>query len=217
MYVHNTSKDAVVVFDKEGQFLTSWGAEFEGGAHGFYLHGDDDGIEYLYFADTNRALVVKTTLMARFCWRLVFLIVLTCTIPSVVTFRRMYVSRRMGIFMYRMAMGNIIFIITMRKEIISVLGAGAVRNLARLFEPHGISINLRGAEPEIYVADRANGAFKCLRLKVSISGSSITISTVHAASISSVMRCTCRIWIAGSRFWTRRQTDHSLGRGPTGL
>lgn len=35
VYVHHTGKESVVVFDKNGSFLTSWGSEFEGGAHGF--------------------------------------------------------------------------------------------------------------------------------------------------------------------------------------
>jgi len=31
VYVHNQSKDAVVVFDREGSFIQSWGEQFAGG------------------------------------------------------------------------------------------------------------------------------------------------------------------------------------------
>ena len=37
--VHKTSQkgDAIVVFDPDGKFIKSWGAEFRGGAHGMHL------------------------------------------------------------------------------------------------------------------------------------------------------------------------------------
>lgn len=30
VYVHHTGKEPVIVFDRDGRFLTSWGKEFEG-------------------------------------------------------------------------------------------------------------------------------------------------------------------------------------------
>ena len=53
--------DAMVVFDHEGRFVTSWGAEFAGGAHGLHLQ-KEDGEEFLYLCDIDRSLVVKTSL-----------------------------------------------------------------------------------------------------------------------------------------------------------
>ena len=63
--------DAIVVFDAEGKFITSWGKEFKGGAHGLQLvrEGRD---EFLLLADPNRHLVVKTTLNGKEVFRITF-------------------------------------------------------------------------------------------------------------------------------------------------
>ncbi|MEW5978830.1 MAG: hypothetical protein AB1898_23800 [Acidobacteriota bacterium] len=69
--VHETSpsRDAMVVFNREGQFVTSWGSEFAGGAHGLHLQREGDS-EFLYLCDIARNLVVKTTLEGREVLRL---------------------------------------------------------------------------------------------------------------------------------------------------
>lgn len=69
--VHATSDsdDAIVVFNPDGKFISSWGAEFKGGANG--LHLSEEGAEdFLYLCDPNRHLVVKTTLDGKDVWRL---------------------------------------------------------------------------------------------------------------------------------------------------
>jgi hypothetical protein len=67
--VHSTSSkdDAVVVFDKDGKFVRSWGAEYKGGAHGLHLSAEPDG-EYLYLCDQARGIVDKTTLTGEKVW-----------------------------------------------------------------------------------------------------------------------------------------------------
>ncbi|MBI1984197.1 MAG: hypothetical protein HYS61_08365, partial [Acidobacteria bacterium] len=67
VYVHHTvhatseSSDSMVVFDPDGKFVKSWGAEFKGGAHGLHIHREG-GEEFLYLCDIQRNVVVKTTL-----------------------------------------------------------------------------------------------------------------------------------------------------------
>jgi hypothetical protein len=67
IYVHHTvggaseSQDSMVVFDKNGKFVRSWGKEFKGGAHGLHIRKEDRD-EFLYLCDTKRGVVVKTTL-----------------------------------------------------------------------------------------------------------------------------------------------------------
>ncbi len=68
VYIHNRSRDAVAIFDREGAFLGSWGEEFAAGAHGLYL-SREGGEEYLYLADPVRHLVAKATLDGRILWR----------------------------------------------------------------------------------------------------------------------------------------------------
>ncbi|MCC6427025.1 MAG: twin-arginine translocation signal domain-containing protein [Phycisphaerales bacterium] len=62
------SSDAVVVFDKDGKLVRSWGAEFKGGAHGLHL-AKDKSDEVLYLCDPARGLVVKTDLAGKEIWR----------------------------------------------------------------------------------------------------------------------------------------------------
>lgn len=71
IFIHNQSRDAVMIFDRDGQFLKSWGEEFENGAHGMQLRREN-GIEYLYLADYVRHIVVKTTLDGEKVWTLTY-------------------------------------------------------------------------------------------------------------------------------------------------
>ena len=67
IYVHHTvngaseSADSMVVFDRKGKFVRSWGKEFKGGAHGLHIRKEGSE-EFLYLCDTKRGVVVKTTL-----------------------------------------------------------------------------------------------------------------------------------------------------------
>src|SRR5438270_2650595 len=73
IYVHHTvnkdsqSHNSMVVFDAKGKFVTSWGADFMGGAHGLHIHKEGRE-EFLYLCDTKRAVVVKATLKGEELW-----------------------------------------------------------------------------------------------------------------------------------------------------
>jgi hypothetical protein len=60
-------KDAIVVFDKNGKFLTSWGSRFAGGGHGLDVRREGKQ-EFLYHCDTAHRQVVKTTLDGSVVW-----------------------------------------------------------------------------------------------------------------------------------------------------
>lgn len=60
------SRDCVVVFDPQGNFVRSWGAQFFGSAHGFDLVVED-GREILYLTDLQRGLF-KMTLDGQLLW-----------------------------------------------------------------------------------------------------------------------------------------------------
>ncbi len=62
----SASQDCVVVFDPQGNFVRSWGAQFVGGAHGFDLIVED-GREVLYITDMQRGLF-KLTLDGKLLW-----------------------------------------------------------------------------------------------------------------------------------------------------
>jgi hypothetical protein len=60
--IHNESPtgDATCIFDPDGKFITSWGKEYAGGAHGMDLR-TENGKEFLYLAPTSMHRVFKTT------------------------------------------------------------------------------------------------------------------------------------------------------------
>ncbi len=67
--VHRSSMrpETVVVYDASGKFVRAFGAEFRGGAHGLDLRREG-GTDYLYHCDTNRCMIVKTTLTGEVVW-----------------------------------------------------------------------------------------------------------------------------------------------------
>lgn len=67
--VHKTSEsaDAIAIFDAEGKFVKSWGADMRGGAHGLTIRREGN-TEFLYHCDNVRGHVRKTTLDGEVIW-----------------------------------------------------------------------------------------------------------------------------------------------------
>ncbi|MCZ8511721.1 hypothetical protein O9H85_04645 [Paenibacillus filicis] len=156
VYVHHTGKEAIIVLDKDGRFLTSWGAEFEGGAHGFYLHRDADGVQYLYMTNTKRSILVKTTLTGE-----VLLEIGTPDRPDLYNADRRYIPTDVciapnGDIYVSDGYGQYYIHQYDAKGTYIRSWGGRGSEPGQLIEPHGISVNLRGTEPELYVADRRN-------------------------------------------------------------
>ncbi len=61
VYIFNTSPDALCTFDRDGNFIRSWGEEYKDGAHGLYLSREHAG-EFLFLTDHVKHVVAKTTL-----------------------------------------------------------------------------------------------------------------------------------------------------------
>jgi peptidylamidoglycolate lyase len=59
----NETKNNVLIYDKKGKLLTTWGNEYPG-AHGFTLF-DENGTEVLFICDNKRHQVIKTTIDGR--------------------------------------------------------------------------------------------------------------------------------------------------------
>lgn len=59
----NETKNNVIIYDKKGKLLTTWGSEYPG-AHGLTLF-NENGEEVLFICDNNRHQVIKTTLDGR--------------------------------------------------------------------------------------------------------------------------------------------------------
>jgi len=63
----STIGDAIVVFDRRGKFLKSWGSRFRGGGHGIEIRKEGKQ-EFAYHCDTAHRLVVKTDLNGNVLW-----------------------------------------------------------------------------------------------------------------------------------------------------
>ena len=59
----NETKNNVLIYDKKGKLLTTWGNEYPG-AHGLTLF-DENGTEVLFICDNKRHQVIKTTIEGR--------------------------------------------------------------------------------------------------------------------------------------------------------
>ena len=63
----SVSADAIAIFDRDGRFVTSWGADLRGGAHGLTIRREGSE-EFLYHCDNVRGFVRKTTLTGEEVW-----------------------------------------------------------------------------------------------------------------------------------------------------
>lgn len=61
--------DTVVVFDPDGKYVRSFGAEFAGGGHGIDIR-EEDGEQFLYLSDTYNRQVVKCDLNGEWVWKI---------------------------------------------------------------------------------------------------------------------------------------------------
>jgi hypothetical protein len=75
VHASSSSPDAIAVFDADGAFVRSWGAQYRGGAHGLHYSREPGG-EFLYLCDQARGVVDKTTLTGEVVWSL------TCPMQS---------------------------------------------------------------------------------------------------------------------------------------
>jgi hypothetical protein len=177
IYVHHTvhatseSADSVVVFDRTGKFVRSWGKEFRGVAHGLQLRREG-GDEFLYLTVNAanpkmtpqpdlQAVVVKATLRGEIVWKIQ-------GPPDVEAYKPrpdgtparynptnlafapngdIYVGDGYGSFYVNQYSAKAEFIRTFG-------GRGSDAGL--LNEPHGIWVDTRAKIPVLVVADRRN-------------------------------------------------------------
>jgi len=168
IYVHSRSPQAVAVFDRAGNLLSTWGAEFAGTAHGLYHSREGSDDEFLYFTDHPRNLVVKTTLDGKTVMRLgkgaggakngiEFDRFNQPTDLAVAPNGDFYVCEGYG--------GNVLQHFTRDGKHLRTIGAPG-NGPGQFKTPHGIWVDRRkkNQEPEIYVADRGNRRIQVLTL-----------------------------------------------------
>lgn len=177
--VHATSScpDAVCVFDPDGRFVRSWGAEFRGGAHGLTLRREGDG-EFLYLADFQRGVVKKTALTGElvldFPWpeesglynaKAEFKPTNVAVVPPAASgASELWRANAGGVFIADGYGKSWIHRYSPRAEYLGTFGGpGAERGQVSC--PHGITIDARGSEPLVLVADRSNRRLQAFTLE----------------------------------------------------
>ncbi len=188
IYVHHTvyadseSADSMVVFDRRGKFIRSWGKEFRGVAHGMWLQ--KEGREEFLYLTVNAAnarmktkpeisaAVLKATLKGEIVWKVT-------GPPDIEAYRTpaapggalppynptnlaiapngdVYVADGYGSY----------FINRYNKtgEYLSTFG-GRGSDPGQLKEPHGIWMDMRSGSPVLTVADRRNNRLQRFTLE----------------------------------------------------
>jgi sugar lactone lactonase YvrE len=164
IYVHSRNPQAVVVFDRKGRLLNTWGAEFAGTGHGLY-HRKEGRDEFLFFCDHPRNLVVKTDLNGKSLMRIgdvkeensthIKFKFDQPTDLAVAPNGDIYVAEGYG--------GNRVHLFTAQGKYRKTIGAPGA-GPGQFNTPHGIWVDTRKHEPELYVADRANRRIQVLTM-----------------------------------------------------
>ncbi|MEO8026666.1 MAG: hypothetical protein ABI823_09330 [Bryobacteraceae bacterium] len=160
--VHASSElsDSMVVFDRKGKFVKSWGKEFKGGAHGLHIRREGKN-EFLYLCDTQRAVVVKATLDGEEVFRLDYPKESEAYKPGADGKRIKYSPTNVAIapngdFYVGDGYGSsYINQYNSKAEYIRTFG-GLGKEPGKVNCPHGLICDLRGSEPNLIVADRGN-------------------------------------------------------------
>jgi hypothetical protein len=162
IYIHHTvnaaseKSDSMVVFDHKGKFVKSWGKEFKGGAHGLYI-AKEGKREFLYLCDTQRGLMVKTTLAGEEVFTIGYPkdspayeakpIKYSPTNLAIAPTGDIYIGDGYGSSYINQYDNTGSYIRTF---------GGKGKEAGQLDCPHGIICDTRGAKPNLIVADRAN-------------------------------------------------------------
>jgi outer membrane protein assembly factor BamB len=167
VYIHHTvyatseKPDTMVVFDRDGKFVKSWGKEFRGGAHGLHIR-KEGSTEFLYLCDIKRGLVVKTTLDGEEVFVLGYPtesepyskpgpdgkpLKYSPTNLAIAPDGDIYIGDGYG--------SSYIIQYNAKAEYVRTFG-GPGNDAGQLLCPHGLIIDERGEKPILVVADRTN-------------------------------------------------------------
>ena len=177
IYVHHTvhassdSADSMVVFDRNGKFIRSWGKEFRGVAHGLHIRKEGrDEFLYLTVNASNpqmtpqpamQAVVVKATTKGEVVWEIQGPPDVDAYKPGADGSPKRYNPTNVAI-----APNGDIYVgdgygsyyvnqYNRKAEYIRTFG-GKGSEPGQLNEPHGIWCDTRGSKPVLVVADRRN-------------------------------------------------------------
>ncbi len=175
IYVHHTvnaaseSEDTMVVFDPNGRFVRSWGKQFKGGAHGLHIR-KEGSTEFLYLCDMKHNLVAKTTLKGEEVFTLGYpkesdMYRMDAAGKPLVAYRptNLAIAPNGDIYVGDGYGSSYINQYNSKGEFIRTFG-GKGSEPGQLNCPHGITMDTRGPEPLLLVADRTNNRLQYFTL-----------------------------------------------------
>ena len=170
VYITHRSKsktvcDAIVVFDRDGKCVRSFGKEHHGAGHGIDIRRDG-GEEFLYLSCVRKGYFCKTTLKGEEVWRKEFPVESgkyngkkTPFAPTNICF-----APDGGFYMADGYGSNFIHQYDKNDNWVRTWGGGGT-GPGQMRTPHGLWLDDRGdGEPEIAVCDRANARLQYFSL-----------------------------------------------------
>ncbi|MCF3108310.1 6-bladed beta-propeller [Niabella sp. CC-SYL272] len=154
----NETKNNVIIYDKKGQLLSTWGTEYPG-AHGLTIF-NENGTDVLFICDNKRHQVIKTTLNGR--------VLLTLNYPKetgAYTTAEEYIPTETAIAqngdIYVVDGYGKDFVIQYDQKGRYIRHFGGRGNAPKhLLNAHGICIDHRNKKPVLIVTSRKENAFK---------------------------------------------------------
>ncbi len=155
--------DAMVVFDADGKFVKSWGAQYRDAAHGAYLH-TEGGTQYFYLCNYKSGTVAKTTLDGEVVWSIGYPAEsgkyqrageYKPTNATISPDGKLYIADGYGL--------SYIHVYDLNGKYQKTFG-GSGTEPGQFKCPHGLMVDLRGANPVLLVADRGNRRVQTLDL-----------------------------------------------------
>lgn len=153
VYMNTDTDNAVIVFDKDGKYLRSFGKELRGGLHGMVIRKEGDK-EFIYFAHHQRNIAGKMTLDGEVLWTLGY-----PTKPGIYKDASEYhptsiaVAPNGDIFVADGYGKSWVHQYDEKREYIRSFGGPGDRD-DQMASPHGIWMDTRGDKPILLVADR---------------------------------------------------------------
>ncbi|MCU0335287.1 MAG: 6-bladed beta-propeller [Chitinophagaceae bacterium] len=154
----NETKNNVLIYDKSGKLLSSWGTEYPG-AHGLTLF-DEGGEDVLFICDNNRHQVIKTSIDGR--------VLMTINYPAMTGAyskadefipTETAIAPNGDIYVVDGYGKDLVIQYNHRGEYIRHFGGRGPED-KHLRNAHGICVDLRGATPQLVVTSREQNAFK---------------------------------------------------------
>lgn len=156
VYVNTDTENAVMVFEADGTYVSSWGKELAGGLHGMCLV-KEGGQEFLYLTHIGQSKVFKATLEGEVLWSMGYpeesgkydaASQFRPTSIAVGPNGDLYVADGYG--------KSWVHRYDKDRNYLSSFGGGGTREPGKMRTPHGIWLETTLGEPHLVVSDRGN-------------------------------------------------------------